>query len=106
MALRLSNRNPLRAGNPNSSTSQVGSPVYNAARLWDTPSPHGILHQSSRNGHTWHPLVHLCVRVEQLVVGVIHQSKLKRCACVDISFSFVALKDFFVIQEITSKSSA
>ena len=74
----LSNRTPPPAGNPNSSSNQVGSPVYNVARLWDTPFLHGTLHRSSRNGHNM-PLVHLWVRVEQLVVQVIHQSKLKRC---------------------------
>jgi len=79
MVLHLSNRNPPPAGNPNSNTSQVGSLGYNAARLWDTPSLHGTLHRSSRNGHTSLPLVHLWVRVEQLVVEVIHQTKLKRC---------------------------
>jgi len=105
MVLHLSNRNPPPAGNPSSSTSQVGSPVYNVARLWDTPSLHGGIHQSSRNGHNM-PLVHLWIRVKQLIVEVIHQTKLKRCACVDISFALITLKDFFVVQEITSKSVA
>ena len=78
MALHLSNRNPPLTVRPNSNTSQVGSPVYNVARLWDIPILHGTLHRSSRIRHNM-PLVHLWVRVEQLVVEVIHQSKLKRC---------------------------
>jgi len=80
MVLHLSNRNPPPAGNPSSSTGQVGSPVYNVALPWGTPSPHGTPHRSSRIGHISLPLlIHLIVSVEQLVVQIIHQTKLKRC---------------------------
>ena len=83
---------------PNSNTNQVGSPVYNVARLSDTPYLHGTLHRSSRIRHNM-PLVHLWVRVEQLIVGVIHQTKLKRCWSEFLSLSLIASHNFFVVHQ-------
>ena len=97
MALHLSNHNPPPAGNPISNTNQVGSPVYNGRYLWDTPFLYCTLHRSFRNGHIWHPLVHLWVWVEQLIVQVIHQTKFKRSWCMNVCLSFVAFQDFFVV---------